>query len=181
MQTSLVIGETLNYTATVADYPATDGWGLRLLLNPRAGGAVTTVNSAADGDAHLLQVSSTTTAALVAGDYAWEIWAIKDAEQYRLDAGQIKIVQGLIGAAAGTDNRTQAQKALDDAKTALAAWSPTAQSYSIGGRSMTFRAFADVEACVRFWQAEVINEQEAERRAAGLPSRRKVHVRMVRA
>lgn len=181
MQSSLVIGETLNYTASPADYPASEGWTLRLLLNPRAGGTVTTVNSTASGDSHILTVSATTTANFVAGDYAYEVWAYYGTEYYRLDAGQLKVVQGLLGASAGTDNRTQAEIALDAAKAALAAWTPTTKSYSIAGRSMTFNTPAEIIQVVNHWESEVRREKDAARMAAGMATSRKVFVRMGRA
>lgn len=181
MQNQIVAGETLNYRAVASDYPASAGWTVTLYLNPRAGGTATSVTSTASGDDHLLQVSAATTAGWAAGWWAWETWASKASERYRLEAGQLQVVAGLIGAAAGTDTRTQAERALDDAKAALAAWTPTTRRYRIGGREMEFASTADIIAVISHWQAQVNRERAAASLAAGRPNPRKLQVRMGRA
>jgi hypothetical protein len=181
LQSTLVQGETLNYRATVADYPAGDGWVLTLYLNPRAGGTARSVVGTADGDEHLLQATAATTANWAAGSYGWEIWASYDVERYRIDAGQLDVAASLISAAAGADTRTQAESALDAAKTALAAWTPTTRRYRINGREMEFNSAAEIIAVITHWESEVRRERAAAAIAAGRPTRRKVHVRMARA
>jgi hypothetical protein len=181
MQNQVVAGETLNYRAITPDYPAGSGWVVTLYLNPRAGGSATSVTGVADGDDHLLQVSATTTGTWAAGWWAWETWAANGTERYRLEAGQLQVVAGLIGAAAGTDTRTQAERALDDARAALAAWTPTTRRYRIAGREMEFNAPADIIAVISHWENAVKAEQAAAAMAAGRPNPRKLHVRLGRA
>src|SRR5574343_355489 len=181
MQNQIVAGETLNYRAVTADYPASAGWVVTLYLNPRAGGSNVTVTGTADGDDHLVQVTAATTATWPPGWWAWEAWAALGSERYRLEAGQLQVVAGLIGTAAGTDTRSQAQRALDDAKAALAAWTPTTRRYRIGGREMEFNAPADIIAVISHWTSEVKREQAALAMAAGRPNPRKLQVRLGRA
>lgn len=181
VQSLLVQGETLNLRASVADYPASAGWVLTLYLNPRAGGTARSVTGTADGDDHLLQAAASTTADWAAGSYGWEVWAALGSERYRVDAGQLQVAASLIGAAAGTDTRTQAEVALDAAKAALAAWTPTTRRYRINGREMEFNSSAEIIAVITHWESEVRRERAAAAIAAGRPSRRKVHVRMARA
>jgi hypothetical protein len=181
MQNQIVAGETLNYRAVTPDYPASAGWVVTLYLNPRAGGTATSVAGVASGDDHLLQVGAGTTQNWAAGAWGWETWAAKDGERYRLEAGQLDVVPGLIGAAAGIDTRTQAEKALDDARAALAAWSPTTRRYRIGGREMEFNAPADIIAVISHWETAVKAERAAASMASGRPNPRKLHVRMGRA
>jgi hypothetical protein len=181
LQNQIVAGETLNYLASAPDYPASAGWAVTLYLNPRAGGTVTSVTSTAQGDDHLLQVSAATTANWAAGWWGWETWVALGAERYRLEAGQLQVVAGLISAAAGTDTRSQAQKALDDAKTALAAWTPTQKRYRIGGREMEFNDSSEIIAIITHWTTEVKREQAAASMAAGRPNPRQIQVRLGRA
>jgi len=181
MQNQIVAGETLNYRAIAPDYPASAGWVVTLYLNPRAGGTATSVSSTADGDDHLLQVSATTTASWDAGAWGWETWAALGAERYRLEHGQWEVVPGLIGAAAGTDTRSQARRALDDAKAAFAAWTPTTRRYKIGAREMEFSSTAEIIQVISYWENEVRREENAAGMAAGRPDKRKVHVRLGRA
>jgi hypothetical protein len=181
MQDQIVAGETLNYLAIAADYPASAGWVVTLYVNPLAGGTASSVSSTASGDNHLLQVTAATTATWTAGNCNWQTWVALGAERYMLEEGVLRVRTSLIGAAAGTDTRSQAQKALDDANAALAAWTPTMKRYRIGGREMEFNSPADILAVISRWTSEVKREKADQAMAAGLANPRKLQVRMGRA
>jgi hypothetical protein len=181
MQNTIVAGETLNYLAITADYPASAGWAVTLYINPIAGGTASSVTSTASGDDHLLQVTAATTATWTAGECNWQTWVAKGAERYMLEEGVLRVRATLIGASAGTDTRSQAQKALDDANAALAAWTPTTKRYRIGGREMEFNSPAEIISVINHWQAAVNREQAALSMAAGRPNPRKIQVRIGRA
>lgn len=179
MQATLVAGETLNYTATLADYPANDGWLLRLLMNPRAGGVVITVQGTADGVKHLVQAASVTTSAWVPGDYAIELWAIKGAEQYRIDSGQLRIEPSLLAAAAGLDTRSQAEKDLEAVDAMLRGKAGSdVQAYTIAGRSLSRYPLPDLIKLRDRLRADVASERAAQKLAAGLGGRRRFVVRL---
>lgn len=181
MNPTLDVGATLNYRATLPEYKATDGWEATLHLNPRAGGTVRSVVAAPSGEDFLFQEAGSVTAGWAPGPYAWEVWVQKAGERYRVNGGQVQLRATLLAAAAGTDTRSQAQKALDDARTALAAWTPTTRKYTIGGRAMEFNSAAEILQLITHWETQVKREQAAERLAAGLKTGRKVHVRIGRA
>lgn len=165
MQSQLVAGETLNYRATVAQYPASDGWALRLVMNPRSGGAVITINSMADGDAHLVRAPADATALWAAGAYGWELWALKAGEQYRIDAGQLEVLPGLLSASGGVDTRSQAEQALAAIEATLAGKASSAvQSYQINGRHLSSYSIGELVKLRELYRREVASE----RRAAGL-------------
>ena len=126
-------------------------------------------------------VSAATTAGWAPGAWAWETWAAKGSERYRLEAGQLQVQAGLIGAAAGLDTRSQAQRALDDAEAALAAWTPTTKRYRINGREMEFNAPADIIAVINHWRTAVKREQAEQAMAAGRRNPRKLQVSIGRA
>lgn len=182
LQPTLVAGETLNYRATLASHPAGDGWVLTLYLNPRAGGTATSVTSTADGDDHLLQVPAATTAAWAAGAYAWEIWATLGGERYRIESGQLQVVASLIGAGAGQDTRTDAERALELLRAAWSAYIAsgnfTVAQYTINGRSMTYRTIAELRAAISAAERDVNSERAAARLAQGLAPRNRFVVRM---
>lgn len=182
LQSIVVQGETLNYRAAVADYPASAGWALTLYLNPRAGGAAFTVASAADGDAHLLQAAATTTATWSAGAYAWEIWAALGAERYRLEAGQLQVQASLIGAAAGLDTRSTAQRVLDALEAAYRAHVESGSAcigeYTIAGRTVKYRNLVDLQQAIARARREVQAEAASARIAQGLNPRKTIVVRM---
>jgi hypothetical protein len=175
-------GATFNHRATLPEYSAAAGWVATLYLNPRAGGSALSLTATADGSAHLFQAAGATTAAWLAGSYAWEVWVDKAGERYRVDGGQLLVRATLLAAAGGTDTRTAAVKALDDLRAAWAAWcasgSFTAGSYSIGGRTMQYRTIAELRAAISAAERDVEAEKRADRIAAGLGGRTRFVVRM---
>jgi hypothetical protein len=182
MQTQLVAGETLNYVASVADYPASAGWTLTLYLNPRAGGTNRSVVATAQGDDHLLQATSTSTSAWAAGVYGWEIWAELGGERYRIEAGQLDVLPSLISAVAGTDTRSAAEIALDAVRQTIRGTATAGVlSYAINGRELRRYSMAELISLESKLASDVRRDQDAARRAAGLQTSRKVYVRMSRA
>lgn len=182
MQTQLVAGETLNYSATVADYPASAGWVVTLYLNPRAGGTNRSVAGTADGDAHLLQAASGITSAWAAGTYGWEIWAELAGERYRIEAGQLEVLPSLVSAAAGTDTRSAAEIALDAVRQTIRGTATAGVlSYAINGRELRRYSMVELIVLETKLAGDVRREQDATRMAAGLRTSRKVYVRMGRA
>lgn len=182
MQSTLVAGETLNYRASLSAYPASAGWQVTLYLNPRAGGTAHQVAGTADGDAHLVQATGTTTAAWVAGAYAYEIWVALSAERYRLEAGQLQVQASLIGAAAGLDTRGTAQRLLDGLEAArlahIEAGSAFVGEYTIGNRTVKYRSLAELQQAIDAAKRGVREEAAAARIAQGLSPRRTYTVRM---
>lgn len=177
----LVLGDTLNYTTAVADYPASAGWALTYRLVPRSGaGTAIEFTSTADGDLHRLQVSATTTAAWTAGTYSWHSWVSLGVEKYTVATGAISLLADPRSSSGPLDLRTEAEIALADAKAALAAWTPTTRSYTIAGRSMTFSTTAEIVPLIQYWEREVAKEKRAVALAKGGPDPRRVYVRMSR-
>lgn len=182
MQSILVAGETLNYRASLADYPASAGWQVTLYLNPRAGGSAQQVAGTADGDAHLVQAAGTATAGWAAGAYAYEVWVALGAERYRLEAGQLQVQPSLIGAAAGLDTRSTAQRLLDGLEAArlahIDAGSAFVGEYTVGNRTVKYRSLADLQKAIDAAKRGVREEAASARIAQGLSPRRTFTVRM---
>ena len=182
MQSTLTAGDTLNLIISVADYPASAGWVLKYRLVPRTGtNSAISITASASGNDYLVLVAAATTAGWAADSYSWTSWVEKAGEVYSVDSGQIVIKPDPRTAAAGTDGRSQAHKALDDARAALAAWSPTRRRYRIGDREMEFNAVSEIVAMIGHWEREVQRELRAAAMEAGRGSKRgKVFVRMGR-
>jgi hypothetical protein len=183
MQPDLIAGDTLNFETTVPAYPPSASWVAKIRLVPRAGGSpiVITAASAGGGERYAFQVGPSVTATWPAGVYGWSLWVERAGERYTQESGQLTVRPDPAAMAGGIDTRSQAQKALEDARAALAAWTPTTRKYTIGGRQMEFNSVAEILQLISHWQVEVKREQAAERMAAGLDARRKVHVRIGRA
>jgi hypothetical protein len=181
MQQELIAGDSLNFATATPAYPASAGWVLSYYLVPRtAGGQAITLSSVAEGDDHRIQVSAATTATWGADNYNWAARVDKSGEKYTVDQGQITIKPNPFAVPVGYDGRTQAEKALDQAKAALAAWTPSQRKYRIGEREMEFNSPADIIQAVNYWENQVAREQRAAAISKGLADKRKTYVRLGR-
>lgn len=183
MLARLTAGDTLKFSVSLSAYPASV-WTLHYRLSPRQHGTVATFDATADGDAHQVTVAAATTADWTPGWYTCAAWVTNaSAERYGVPSEtlQVEVLANLATLGAGQDLRSQAQRALEDARAALAAWSPTTRSYTIAGRSMTFATPDEIIRTINYWASEVSREAAAAAIAAGMGSRRRqVYVRLGR-
>lgn len=194
MQQAIIAGDTLQFTTTIADYKASDGWTLKFRLIPRSSGSAITITAAADDDdpdAYEVSVSAATTADWAPGDYSWAAWVEKGAEKFTVD-GWASVDGRYRGGAslaikpdprivATFDNRSTARKVLDGLLAlheSHAAGQGLVASYTIANRTMQFRNVADLLAQIRYWRAEVADEERRARIAAGQDSGGTLRVRM---
>ena len=181
-------GDTLDFTVSVPDYPPAAGWTLKLRLVARAqGGQTATITASAEGDLYRLQAGPSTTANWPAGAYGWHTWVEKVGARVTLEGtqyqGELTVLPDPSAIAAGTDTRSQARKALDDALAAQAAYvasKAVVAEYTIGERRMKFHSAGDLAALISRLRIDVAREQRAEAIAKGLADPRKVIVRAVR-
>lgn len=176
----LVAGDSLSFRTSVPDFLPTAGYALRYRLVPRGAGSAQVLVATADGDEYVIAVPASTTANWTPGAYSWHAYVTNGADRFTVGTGQITIRPDPATVAAGTDTRTQAEKALQDAKTALAAWTPTKRQYSIGDVSMVFNSAAEIVKVIEYWQAEVASEQASLRLAQGLKNPARIWVRASR-
>lgn len=179
-------GDTLTLTRTWPDYPAGAGWVGKLRLVPRsaAGGAAPIeLTAAAVGDQHQFTALAATTAAWVAGSYAMAFWVERGADVVTTGTDELQLLPNPRTLAAGTDTRTLAARTLADLLTARASFVATqgrVATYKIGDRERTFRNAAELNQEIAFWQAQVDNQTQAARLAAGLRPRNRILVRFSR-
>lgn len=177
MNETITAGDTLDFTTSVSDYPASDGWSLVYKLIPRTTGTAITLTSVADGDAHRLQVASSTTAAWAPVVYSWVAYATKAAERYTLNQGVVTVLPDP-GSATSYEARSGARQALDAVEAYLRDPNNiTASQYQIAGRQLSRFGLPDLWRHRDRLRIEVSREEAAERIAAGLPSRSRVMVR----
>ena len=178
---NLIVGDSLDRTVSVPGYSAADGWTLHYRLVSRVSGTPIALSSTADGDDHVVTATATAAALWTAGEYSWAAWvAHTDGRSLTLLSGSLTLLPNPRTASAPLDLRSAARIALEQAKAALAAWSPTMRSYTIGSRSMTFSSTAEILPVISYWKIEVQREERAARLAAGLPDPRKTFVRLGR-
>ncbi len=182
MLQELIAGDTINFLTEVPDYPATSGWVLKFRLVPRTvGGSPISLTATAEGADHRVTATATATGAWGADNYSWTSWVEKGSEVYSVDAGQIVVKANPRTVAAGYDGRSVAEKALDQARAALAAWTPSTRRYRIGDREHEFASKADIVGVINYWQTEVARERRREALAKGMPDPSKAFVRINRA
>lgn len=169
-------GDTVTFTKSLADYPASDSWVLSYtLINASNKYSFTAAASGAD---HLVTVAAATTAAWVAGTYTCLAVATKATERHTVGQGSIVIAPNL-AAASTYDTRTSAKKALEAVNTLLETYGAKAylQGYEINGRKQTFASPGDFLVFRSKLMAEVAREDNAARIAAGLSPRNQISVR----
>lgn len=166
MQERLVSGDSLNFSTTTPGYSAADGWVLKFRLVPRtAGNNAIDLTSEADGEDHRTQVAAAVTAGWTPDTYGWAGWVEKGTEKYTVQSGQIVVKPDPRTAAAGLDSRSEARKALDQAKAALASWTPTTRRYRIGDREREFNSAAEIIKLITYWEQKVQEEDRLAGRA----------------
>jgi hypothetical protein len=180
-------GDTFEFRVSVPDYPPSEGWSLQYRFVPRFTSPVQapiTVVATVDGDEYVLFQSPAQTAIWVPGAYSWARWVVKAGARQVLDdlesRGQLQVLPDPAQAGAGYDNRTLAQKALDEARAALAdvrSGNFGVKRYAIGGREMEFHTVGEAVKVVRYWEQQVAAEDAAARLALGLQTGRTVRVR----
>ena len=167
-------GDTVRWTRSLPDYPASAGWVLSYQLVNAA--SRITITAAPSGDEQLVQVTATTTATWAGGDYAWRAQVGRSGEVFTVAEGRITVRPSF---ASGTqDTRSQARIALDAVNAYLANPSNLAASeYQIAGRQLRRHSLPDLWRHRDRLQAEVLREEAAGRLAVGLPSNNRIFVR----
>lgn len=184
MQQELIAGDSLNFSTSVPDYLPDDGWVLKYRLVPRtaSGSAIDITATAVDSD-FVVQIAASITNGWGSDTYTWISWVEKGAEVYTIDDGQIVVRPNPRTLAAGFDGRSQAQKALEDLKTAFATFSATqgmVKRYAIAGREMEFNSASEILKQIAFWEAQLAAEQAAEALAKGLKPKNRILTRFTR-
>lgn len=172
--TSVRAGDSLAWTKTLDDYPAT-AWTLKYAFkNASLGFEITATASGSD---HAVLVTPTTSAAYTAGTYAWQarVTNIADATlKYTVDAGELTVAASLFTTVSTDplDVRTFARKMLDQVELALLAvltqktTGKGIKAYSIAGRSMEYSdadtELARLERSRDRWRLAVAREEQAE-------------------
>lgn len=158
---ALRVGMTWQWRRTLANYPASV-WTLTYWFKQAAAsGAKFSIEAAADGDAHAVEVAATITAAYTADDYTWVAVATSGGDAFEVDSGTCKLLPKY-NADTALDDRTHAKKMLERVEAALEAISMGAKSYGIGTRSYTSRDIPELTDLRNQYRAEVFAEQLAE-------------------
>lgn len=163
-------GDSLEFRFTDAEFPRNDGWSVSLRLN---GAETITVSGAADADdaaAHIVAALSATSAGWDAGFYAWAFFATKAGERHTLFTGTVEILANPAAISGASEQRSFARQALAAIETLLLNRSDQL-SFSVFGRSYMYESREALLNARREFKREVDEEDEAQRRKQGKPTR----------
>lgn len=174
--TSITAGDTLSWSKSLADYPATE-WTLKYRLVNAAGKV--DITAAADGSNYLVGVTSAISAGYAAGTYAWTAWLEKTGERVTVGSGTL-IIKPDLAVQNSFDARTDAAIVVDQLMAAYKTFTATqghVAEYEIAGRKMKYRSSAEILDALNHWKAILAAEKRAERIAAGFGAGGKLLVR----
>lgn len=170
----IVAGDTVNWTRTLADYPAPTWVLTYTLIN---GTDKETVTAVASGTDHQVAVSASTTAGWSAGIYSWTASVVNGSERFTVDSGTIEVKPDL-AAATNYDTRSHIKKTLDAIEAVIEQRaSKDQESYTINGRSLSRTPLEDLLKMRDQYRTEYQREVDAEKIANGLGTGRRVLTR----
>lgn len=156
-------GDTLKFTDSLPDYPASAGWALSYVITDASNRYTTT--SSADGDDHLTEVAAATTANWVAGSYRWVAQVSKGAERYSVASGWITLQPDLLSA---VDQRGHVERVIAAIESVIEGRAgKDALKMQMNGRSLERTPIADLLVLRDRYRAELRSLQQAERVANG--------------
>ena len=173
--TQFTAGDTVKWTKTLADYPASSYTYTCVYVNSSA---TFTATGTADGDTHSITITAATSATLTAGTYNWQAYVTgtSSGERYQVGAGTCTVKPNF--AAGAADVRSHVKKVLDAIESVIAGRaSEDASSMSVAGRSITKMTLDELIVARDRYRAEYQRELRAERISAGLGHSGKVRIR----
>ncbi len=155
-------GDTLQFTDSVAEYPAGDGWVLTYsLVN-----STTRHTISGSGSDHSFDIPMATTAAWTPGDYQWVAFVVSGSERFTVGTGRITIRPDVLTTPA--DGRTHAEKVLTALEALLEGRAGRDHmAVTINGRAITRMPITDLIKWRDQYRAELRRIQQAERIARG--------------
>lgn len=160
MPATITAGDTMKFTLSPADYPASEGWALALHVAGVQSLSWDTGWIADDGaSTYTITVPAASTVTLPAGDYRWTIKATLSDETYTVETGTLTV---LADPSAAEDGDLQAfaeemlGKVEDEIRARLTGDGSGHSSYSIGGRSLSKYDLSELYALRSKFKGEVL-------------------------
>jgi hypothetical protein len=158
--TSMVAGDTALWVEPSFNWQgaAINSSDYDMVIELRGPGPKVTIAGVANGDGWGMVIDPAISDTLQAGIYSWSKRVTASGIRITVGLGQMTVKPDLAKIDGSYDGRTQAQKALADAKAALAKFDASGGktiSYSIAGRSKTFASITEIKAVISFWQQQV--------------------------
>ncbi len=181
--TEIISGDSYAFDVVSEDYPASDGWTLKVTYSSATVLKRITAPAAANGTDYTVTLSVADTAAMTAGVYS----VVESVEKpdtgtvtsrHTLSAYQVTVKANIAGASVAADTRTHAKKMLDLIQTAMEA--SAGREYvaiSVDGQQTQLRPWVEMRKEEAYWQTKVDAEEAKGRAALGLATGRNYHIR----
>ncbi len=168
----ITAGDTISFTKTLANYPASQGWSLKYVLN--GGSGPITFTSTASVNDHVISVDATTTALWLPADYEFTGFAEKGSERHAIYIARLTVESDVEAQDPG-DTRTHAQKMVEalEAQLEKMAQDDIIDS-SVEGTQIRREARKEIFIMRKKYQRERQTEIAAERIKNGQTSGRKI-------
>jgi hypothetical protein len=173
--TQFAAGDTVKWTKSLSDYPASGGWVLSYAF-VNADGTFSESTSTADGDSHAVVITAADSADFDAGTYNWQSYVTLSGERFKVGAGTCVVLPNF--AAGAVDGRSHVKRVLDAIQSVIQGRATEdADSLSLAGRSISKIPLTELVAFRDAYKREYAAEQKVERIAAGMGHAGKVRVR----
>lgn len=178
--TTVYAGDTITWTKTVDDYPASEGWTLSYTFRS-PNGVELSVDATASGDDYSVSVPTEQSAKLSPGLVKWTAFITDagDTQRFTVGSGIMTVVANPESTEASPDPRSFARQALEAVEAAIkenAGRSEGSVTYP-DGRTISYRNHAELLQLRRELLNEVRAEEQAAKMAAGLDSGAIVRIR----
>lgn len=163
--TELVVGDRVQWTKSLADYPATaEGWTLTYYLRANLPGGQINLTATASGQDFAIDVAPSESSTWTPGTYFWEGYVSKSGSRYKIGEGTITLQPDFSAIELPFDGRTHARKTLDAINAVIEGRATTdVQRYVMQavGRSIDKMPIADLLKFRDYYLAEVKKEESA--------------------
>jgi hypothetical protein len=147
----------------------------------RGSGAPITLASVVNGSGWKISIAPAVSASLVSGVWFWAAILTATGERITVSRGEISVQKDLSAVnSAGFDGRSDAEKALSDAESALAnlhASGKKTKKYTIGTRNAEYYTAPELIAAISYWRIRVSNERASKSIKDGLGNPKNLMVR----
>lgn len=163
---TLQAGDTLSWTDSLSDYSAADGWTLKYRL---AGPSIIDITSSADGAAHAIAVSKTTSANYTPGRYRWTAYVEDSTSSITVATGTVDVLADLRQATGSYEGRSHARRVYEALQAAIEGRASKEQEQlSINGRAVSYLKPAELRVEMLKWKQLADAEEDEEKRKQGL-------------
>jgi hypothetical protein len=175
--TQVYAGDTVKWTKSLVNYPASDGW----TLNYSIRGTIEydlAATTDADGQTYDITIPAADSAKWKAGDNIWQSYVTKGSETYTIDHGALKILPALAKQVATFAFQSTYKQALANAEAQLLKLTNVDwDSMSAEGRSIAKRRIDEQRELILWLKAEVVREECEDNRSRGRGNRRRILAR----